>query len=138
MFAKCLLTKLPENRISMAKIANLKWMRKPIKNEFNSKDSTKFSLNSKFIPSTISLSSESNSSLHLNKLKSKSFLKITTNKIVKDEFCETEEEEGIKIKPSNYNLDPRLLNKNTKISSIKKLGLNNSPSRFGNYSVNLL
>ena len=80
MFAKCLLTKLPENRISMAKIANLKWMRKPIKNEFNLKDSTKLSLNSKLIPSNISLSSESNSSLQLNKLKSKSFMKIKTNK----------------------------------------------------------
>ena len=51
--AKRLLTKISENRISLAEISNMKWMKmsKPLKTELNSKESSHYSIKSKPSPS---------------------------------------------------------------------------------------
>lgn len=147
--AKRLLTKISENRISLAEIANMKWMKmiNPLKNELNSKESSRFSIKSKPSPSRSSFSSickyESKSSFNLIKLQSKSFIKLNKKSVNDDKYDEDEEELGIKTNPSNYSFEPHFLyNKKFKViprnfsqKKLKKLGHYKVPSCFENYSV---
>ena len=147
--AKRLLTKNSENRISLAEIANMKWMKiiNPLKTELNSKETSKYSLKSKPSPSRSSFSSigkyESKSSFNLIKLQSKSFTKLSKRSLNDDKYEEEDEEFGIKENPSNYIFEPHFLyNKKFKVIThtisqkrVNKFGHNKVPSCFENYSV---